>query len=668
MKKTLFFTLAVAFCISLVAQTYTSKDSKDVVRTAYKAVRGGVNDGAFIPTERPSYHKPQSKGFSNEIGATHYITVSNCNARNTINWSPDGSTCAAVWTTGLAPASRGTGINYFDHSSQSWNPIPSPTDRIEQQGTPGSPGWGTHVFTAEGECVVAHSAGAGGMIVNYREQRGVGAWQQYILVGPEQDNGSTVILWPTMAAVGNTIHMVCVTDNDATFNGITTCPLYYRSKDGGKTWENYRIIADYMPTQDVENVHTGDDFVLAVRGDHVVLAYASGRAAYLESKNGGDTWTSKVVYDNGWKWTSMGEHIRPMLAATTIAAAIGDDGLVHIAFSAQARQREETTAPWYYGSWAMCGGLFTWKEGNPTITEEDINIQADGGSMQIYQDYLDLPYVMNAPSVIGFEKFYWWQGAGSGDALLNNYNNQGYISHPRLLAQGGKVYLMYSAIISEPMLFPVTEEFYRGVFLTVSHDNGDTYNQRLNTSWLSYHGDYFKCDWSEYYGPIIETEDEIAYDGHINFIVSSENGFPTMAMNVKNNRLVFTWMNDYFPYPEDVWMSEAFAVYSTNIAIWDAGIYMNTDSVWRNVVNVSENDKIENLKIYPNPVNDRATIEVGTDNPYTLTVTNIMGQVVHTEKGQKNKVELNVANYPAGVYIVNVKTAGATASQKLIVK
>jgi hypothetical protein len=45
----------------------------------------------------------------------------------------------------------------------------------------------------------------------------------------------------------------------------------------------------------------------------------------------------------------------------------------------------------------------------------------------------------------------------------------------------------------------------------------------------------------------------------------------------------------------------------------------------------------------------------------------MMGQVVQTVKG-KHEVNLNVANYPSGVYIVNVRTAQATTSQKLIVK
>jgi len=37
-------------------------------------------------------------------------------------------------------------------------------------------------------------------------------------------------------------------------------------------------------------------------------------------------------------------------------------------------------------------------------------------------------------------------------------------------------------------------------------------------------------------------------------------------------------------------------------------------------------------------------------------------------KGAQNRVELNVSNFAPGVYIVNVRTANATTSQKLIVK
>ena len=44
-----------------------------------------------------------------------------------------------------------------------------------------------------------------------------------------------------------------------------------------------------------------------------------------------------------------------------------------------------------------------------------------------------------------------------------------------------------------------------------------------------------------------------------------------------------------------------------------------------------------------------------------------MGQVVFTAKGEA-KTEFSVANYPKGIYIVNVKTAKSMSSQKLIVQ
>ncbi|MCL2290425.1 MAG: T9SS type A sorting domain-containing protein [Bacteroidetes bacterium] len=667
MKKSLFFILAVAFCISLAAQPYTAEDFKNVTQKAYKAAKGATED-AFIPTERLSPYK--FKGSSDQIGETHYVTASNCNARNTISWAPDGNVCAVVWTTGTAPANRGTGINYWDHSTQTWA-FPVTTDRIEQgtTGTVGSPGWGLHVFTEEGECVVAHSVGAGGLVINTRAKYGEGAWNQQILKGPEQANGLTTLLWPTMAASGNTIHLVCVTDNESDLGGIPTCPLYYRSTDGGVTWENYVILANFMPNQDVQNIHTGDDFNIIVRGNHVVLAYATGRAGYLESKDGGNTWTSKIIYDNNWSWVSTGVNIGPLMRAATIDAAIGDDGVVHVAFSAKMCARDASTEAWYYSSYPALCAMFTWKEGQPTMQEGDMVTLTPAGDIDELL-YEDLPNFMDAPGLLGFDRFYFWDPIDVLVQINRAYNNVGYVSHPRLIAQGGKVYLMYSSIIEQPMLFPSTSEFYRGVFLTVSYDNGDTYNQREHTSWLSYNEDYFFCDWSNYGGP---NDAGTGYTGWIEFIISSENGFPTMSANIKNDRIICSWLNDYFPFPESlVWMTEPMGVFSMNLPTELAGRYKNTDCVWRGLVcdgkNVVEKEKVENLKIYPNPANNTTIIEVGTKNPYTLTVTNIMGQVVHTEKGQQSRVQLNVADYPAGVYIVNVKTAGAVASQKLIVK
>jgi hypothetical protein len=582
-----------------------------------------------------------------------------------------------------ATGQRGTGINYYDQATMTWGPIPNTMDRLETGavGNPGGPGWGAHVYTKQGELVVSHSSTDNGrLIINRRENRHQGDWEQSFLKGPLHDDGKTTsLLWPTIVAVDDVIHMVCVTDqaNVSLYNGVPTVPLYFRSTDGGKNWEDFKTFEDIMPAIDLRDM-SADGYVITARGNHIVLAYVCGRAAYLESKDGGNTWTRVLVYDNSWDWylSEPGMRMGPMLCATTIAAAIGDDGLVHIAFGTQGRGRwDDAAEPQTYYPFELVGGLITWKEGQPMINEIQVN-EGDGG-VSIHQSYHDLPYVMDAPPLLGHEKFgflYWW---GSADGLRRSYNNVGYVSHPRLIAKNGEVYLMYSSIIQEPMQSTQGDIFYRGVFLTVSRDNGDTWDQKANTSWLSYHPQYFFCDWSEYEGPGKEgdLDSPFEYKGTIGFLESSENGYPSMAMSIRNDRIVCTWLNDFYPYPEPVsgtsvaYFTDPWQVVAVNICISEAGNYNNIDQVWRGLCNnIPIVDKIENLRVYPNPANNMTFIEVGTDNPYTLTVTNIMGQVVHTVKGQQSRVELNVANYPAGVYIVNVKTAGATASQKLIVK
>ncbi|MDR2971091.1 MAG: T9SS type A sorting domain-containing protein [Bacteroidales bacterium] len=672
MKKTLFFILAVAFCFSLAAQPYSAKDLKTPFKKAYKTLRGGsVEENAnFVPSHRQSNLLPASKGFSAIIGETFYTAVTNGNARNTISWSPDGKSCAAVWTIGSKPSLglgvRGTGINHFDQELLDWNPIPSldPLDRIEvgKDDKSWNPGWGGHVFTEKGECVIAHIAPEGALVINYKENRNDANWTQYFLVGPKQDAGSNVILWPTICAVGDTIHLVCVTDNEDELDGISTHPLYYRSIDGGKTFEGPQLF-ETMPLKDKVEI-LGDDYVITARGQHVVLAYAIGQLPYMESLDGGDTWTRKLVYDNDWDWSS--EKLSgPIMYPSAVAVAIGGDDKVHIAFSAQMRLREPNTAPFYYGYWKTLCGLFTWNDEMPMITDKEMGIVPSEDLQYIEDYYYDtLSFYMDAPELLGFDKFYFW--SGDFDNLISDaYNNAGYISDPRLVVVDEKVFLMYTSVIEEPMTYPGSNEYYRGVFLTVSYDNGKTFDQYHNTTWLTYHPDIFIVDWSNYGGP---NEGGESYDGYIEIACGSECGYASMTSNVMNYTLVFTWLNDIFPGIDYTWAPDACNVYAGTCRTWEAGNYNKTDEIWKGGDIKVTDRKIENINIYPNPVNDKATIKVNTNNPYTLTLTNIMGQVVYSMKGQQSTVELNVSDYPAGIYIVNVKTAHDSASQKLIVK
>ena len=673
MKKSLLIILAALFCISLAAQPQ-SKDWKlknAVSKTSYRAPVGGANEvnASFTPTHRLA-RVPKGDANLSGIGETYYISQTNSASRNTINWSPDGKSCAASWTYGNKSNVRGTGLNYYDPATKTWGS--APTERVEQgtSGEIGSPGWGQHLFTENGECIVAHSAAAeetGGLVINYREKRGEDEWQQYVLHGPTLDNSDlTDIYWPTLVAVGNTIHMVCVTSNDdnVTYQGIWCRPIYYKSTDGGKTWTNPVIFAD-MPERAQRNLR-GDGYVIAARENHIVFAYCDGTVGYMESVDGGDTWVHKSVYETDWDWDSDGQS-GPCMYPASVAITIGDDDKVHLAFSTIAAQRDPGTQPNWWATWSLFCGLFTWNEGDATIQMDDFGLVADDEGHLLSWSYDTLPNFMDAPDLLGFDYFTFWNPElNYKDMIPDNYGNHGYITNPRLLAKGNKVYLMYSSIIEEPMISN-SGLFIRGVFLTVSYDNGKTFNQHDNTSWLSYHPDLFWCSWENF-----EHTSDTTHNNMVLMIEPSECGYPSMATSIENNSLVFTWENDFYPFPggNTTWVTWPFNMYSLILPEHYVPSYYNTQDVWRDKGDkIEEKEVIENLKVYPNPPTDGyAMIDVGTQNPFTLTVTNMMGQVMFTGKGQGANVRLNVSHYPAGIYIVNVRTAHASASQKLIVK
>ena len=697
MKKTLLFILAAVFCVSLAAQPKSSPDLIKLAgkpQPATKIVYGAHDDNFnYVPSERPSDYvnaTSQTRG-TTVIGQTHYILASNSNMRNTIDWSPDGATCATTWMVGSKPSGpvgvRGTTINYYDDASNSWGAQPTldpndPNFRIETGPNAWAPGWGTHVYTEQGECVVAHCTAAadkqGAMLINYREKRGEGEWIQNVIQGPKltcEGENSTAVLWPTIAAVGNTVHMFCVTNQDLDSvcmygpSGHDMHPLYYRSKDGGKTWENpFDFIVGgtcLFPEDDLDRL-SADDYVMTVRGNHIVVAYHTGfniRVGYIESNDGGDTWVRKVAYDAPLNWESSGVGEQPVLLPTNLAATIGDDGVVHISFAFHLIYRPKTAEPHYYSAFWILWGIYAWNSNHPTVTREDLDTEWDFvNDTWANLGLFDIPNVLYAPGILGKPDFEFTESFDPEVMFIENYDNHGKVEHPRLIAKDGKVYLMYSSIIEEPLLHPSNNQFIRGVFLTVSNDNGETYVQFGNTSWLSYGPDLFFYDWTGF-------DPENPYETAPDPIVLSENGYPTMASSIQNNKIVLTWYNDILQFPAwpssaQPWIATPYKIYSVIIDVPKILDYNNTTKVCTSSV---KEQALENLKLYPNPASDIVLVKLETNEPFTVTVTNMMGQVVKTIQGQ-NKAEFNVSNYPSGIYIVNVRTAKATSSQKLIVK
>jgi len=97
-----------------------------------------------------------------------------------------------------------------------------------------------------------------------------------------------------------------------------------------------------------------------------------------------------------------------------------------------------------------------------------------------------------------------------------------------------------------------------------------------------------------------------------------------------------------FYYIDDVWVS------------------LFTDTSGINEVQGIEN----NISVFPNPASDNVTIE--TPQFSTIQISNIQGQLIKTITTTSTKTNVDVSEFPNGVYIVEVKTEKGVAVRKFV--
>ena len=78
---------------------------------------------------------------------------------------------------------------------------------------------------------------------------------------------------------------------------------------------------------------------------------------------------------------------------------------------------------------------------------------------------------------------------------------------------------------------------------------------------------------------------------------------------------------------------------------------------------VNENEVVN--RIYPNPTNSNVTIEATSMNH--ITVVNAMGQVVYDADVNADKIELNLGQYKAGLYMIRISTVNGVSVQRVTV-
>ena len=391
------------------------------------------------------------------IGYTQYDLQSNAAIDDRM--AGGGEAVSAAWTMSLelTPFSdRGTGYNFYDGTA--WGEVAY--ERIESVRI----GWPSIVHTASGrEVVVSHPGIDTPLHMAWRDA-GAGAWSE-ASVPSDLEVGK---LWPRMAAGGedgNSLHVICITTPEGNggvlYNGQDGALLYYRSQDGGDTWDMIDHSFADLDSSNFANF-SGDTYAIHARGNTVAFASFNdfSDSFVMISQDNGETWTKQLLVD------------------FPVDLYVADMGL----------PEGEEFAEDYNDD-----GLF--QEYFNTDGAGDVHIDTYG---QVHVSYGSM-YYMDADTIDGTTSYfpgtnglaYWNESMGADSAQIIgysfDYDESGTLDFDEIAAYyvgcagfpsiasdaSGNLYVTYSAIMEN---FSTGAQNYRHQFLVHSMDGGLSWN------------------------------------------------------------------------------------------------------------------------------------------------------------------------------------------------
>lgn len=296
MKTTLLFSIGTFICLGLSAQqsaTPPNMNGLNTIRPYTKKIMTGAEAPASNATS--AYRKVQTSANGTQIGQTTYDLQTNASIQNRILAHSDG-TISAVWTYSttydIAASDRGTGYAYFDGTS--WSAMP--TNRIESQ----RGGWPSILSINGNEFNTLHNTQSSVVTLNQRGTKGSGTWSESNI-----SDAAEHIIWNRTANGGpndQTIHMVGVTaptgNGGTLYQGLDGALVYYRSLDGGTTWDQQAVVLPGMDSS-LFNGFGGDSYQIKAKGNTVVLGVFNtwDDSFIMKSTDNGTTWTKSVFVD-----------------------------------------------------------------------------------------------------------------------------------------------------------------------------------------------------------------------------------------------------------------------------------------------------------------------------------------------------------------------------------
>lgn len=557
-----------------------------------------------------------------QIGGTRYDQQTN-NSMNHRIYRFDDGTVGAVWTRGMTEAGgfqdRGTGYNYQDGTS--WGSMPSA--RVESIKT-GWPGYAP--LGANGEIVVSHSATTTGLVISRRTNKGTGNWTETYLQGP---TGNEKIVWPKVVTSGpnnNTIHILALTapeaNNGNLYNGQDGALLYYRSSDGGDTWD---IQHKDFPGLDTSNyIYLGGDvyswawprgdtlaFVMATKWTDVVL---------MKSVDGGLNWTKTIAAYHPYPHFDFNQTIitdTVYVADGASAIVLDNDGDAHIFFGLMRVNHEEVGDTYQF--FPYTDGLAHWKEGDEALQTFDYDSLYDKGHL--------IGFVQDLNGNDSLD--YIWGLEGLGEYVLSLTGMP-----TATVDENDNIFVLFSSLMEG---YDNDLQNYRHLIGRASFDGGNTWVDTLIDLTNSIVHNFDEC----VFACIAPTSDNFI---HYIYMADEE---PGMAID-----------GDEDPYTNNKIIYGMAAKSDFGLSVKE----LSTPLAY-----VSQN--------YPNPFSDQTTIDIGLERSTNLDITvfNLIGQPVWQKTtgklpGGMHNVTINGHAFTPGIYFLSINSGEFSVSRKMIVE
>jgi hypothetical protein len=479
MKK-LHLLLFLVSMVSIVANAQVRRNTKNL-KLVNKAIPAAVTGfetniqastvarNPYLPIKSGSFRAPVELA----VGTTYYDLQTNASSKSRITNDGKGN-ISAVWTQSHQPSGytdRGTGYNHRDGATGLWvnGNDPATLDALPRLETLRN-GFTNVVTLSDGTDVTVAHLGVGKLIITRHE---VGA----ATVTESQVTGATTTLWPNACAGGKdgkTVHVVSVSipvaSGGTKYKGVDGNPLYFRSQDGGLTWDINSATLPGLDSTLYDGVG-GDNYSIHANGNTVAILITTllGDTRMWKSTDNGTTWgPSRVVLDfpfdgyvtdSGWDSTMVPvDPFRPSVNAIlgsneTGSVLVDNNGKVHCWYGQMYLDDSDTTATaGSVGYFPTMSGINYWNE---DMADNTVNTIADG----IDTDG-DTLYTVTIN--------------GTNNA---NYRFSGLTAWPTSgIDKAGNLFMAYSAEMED--LFETasgTDFRYHHILMVTSNDGGKTW-------------------------------------------------------------------------------------------------------------------------------------------------------------------------------------------------